>query len=152
MSNRKAPRAQTNLTTHRPFANLAKAVSRFAECIPAPGSAGCGKGASFVDFSFAGKKSRKRDEWAFHHERSNFSIRRKETFPHSTAIQTENHPCGSNSSGRAAIFMRAPQGASGLVPASTRPAPRSLTHSSTAHHPFGDQPKAVVPQTKRGHA
>jgi len=92
-----APRSQTCVITHKPFGNPPKAVNRFAECIPAPKSAGCGKGASFVDFSFAGKKSRKRGEWAFHYEQSNFSSRRKEPPPPPTANQTENLPCGSHS-------------------------------------------------------
>jgi len=80
-----APRAQTRVITNKPFGNPPKAVSRFAECIPAPKSAGCGKGASFErsegtlkTLSFAGKKSRKRGEWAFHYVQTNFSSGYKE--------------------------------------------------------------------------
>jgi len=83
-----APRAQTRVITHKPFGNAPKAVSRFAGCIPASSSAGCGKGASFVDFSFAGKKSRKRGEWAFRYVQTNFSSGRKELFPRTNNILT----------------------------------------------------------------
>ena len=83
-----APRSRTCVITHNPFGNPPKAVSRFAECIPASSNAGCGKGGSFErsegtlkTLSFAGKKSRKRDEWAFLYVQTNFSSRRKELFP-----------------------------------------------------------------------
>jgi len=87
-----APRAGTCVITHKPFGNPPKAVSRFAGCIPASSNAGCGKGGSFVDFSFAGKKSRKRDEWAFHYVQTNFSSRRKELFPLSRSKSNEKPP------------------------------------------------------------
>jgi len=42
--------------------------------------------------SFAGKKSRKRGEWAFHHEQSNFSSRRKELFFSSAHHRSNGKP------------------------------------------------------------
>ena len=106
-STRPAPRPLTHSSTaHKPFGNAPKAVSRFAGCIPAPQSAGCGKGASFVDFSFAGKKSRKRDEWASamfpqisaKGAKNSYSpppaMFRQTPNPKSTLTPVQNSPCG----------------------------------------------------------
>jgi len=83
-----------------------------------------------MTLSFAGKKSRKRGEWAFRYEQSNFNIRRKELFPLSRSqIKRKTTLAGATQTGTPFHFRRAPEcGVANPVRARTV-APRSRTLS-----------------------